>query len=106
MAATKKKRKYYSPEFKERMVELMRSGRGPASLAPEFGVSLSTLTSWMWRARIEAGEIDGVTNDERTELAELRRENAKLREEREILKKFAAWSVQEANGTNKKRSGS
>ncbi len=106
MAATKTKRKYYSPEFKERMVELMRSGRGAAQLSKEFGVSQSTLTSWMWRARIEAGEVEGLTKDERSELAELRRENAKLREEREILKKFAAWSAQESNWTPKKRSGS
>jgi len=106
MAVSKSKRKYYAPEFKERMVELMRSGRTPTQLSKEFGVGVSTLTSWMWRARIEAGEVEGLTKDERSELAELRRENAKLREEREILKKFAAWSAQEANWTPKKRSGS
>lgn len=106
MAVSKSKRKYYAPEFKERMVELMRSGRTPTQLSKEFGVSVSTLTSWMWRARIEAGEVEGLTKDEKSELAELRRENAKLREEREILKKFAAWSAQEANWTPKKRSGS
>ena len=106
MAASKKKKKYYAPEFKERMVELMRSGRTPTQLSKEFGVHVSTLTSWMWRARIEAGEVEGLTKDERSEIAELRKENAKLREEREILKKFAAWSAQEANWTPKKRSGS
>ncbi len=100
------KRKYYAPEFKAQMVELMRSGRTPTTLAEEFGVHVTTLTTWKWRAAIEAGEVEGLTKDERSELAELRRENAKLREEREILKKFAAWSAQESNWTPKKRSGS
>jgi transposase len=98
--------KRYSPEFREQMVALMRAGRVPTQLSKEFGVSVSTLTSWMWRARIEAGEEEGLTQNERAELAELRRENARLREEREILKKFAAWSAQESNWTLKKRSGS
>lgn len=98
--------KRYTPEFKEQMVALMRAGRTPTELSKEFGISVSTLTSWMWRARIDAGEVEGLTQDERAELAELRRENSKLREEREILKKFAAWSAQESNWSPKKRSGS
>jgi transposase len=39
--------------------------------------------------------VDGLTTDERTELQRLRRENATLREEREILKKAAAWFARE-----------
>jgi len=102
----KKKRRYYATEFKDRIVELYRSGRNAASLSKEFGVSISTIRTWVWRADVDEGKTAGVTTDERAELAELRRENAKLREEREILKKFAAWSAQEANWMPKKRSGS
>jgi transposase len=106
MPAAKKKRRYYASEFKEQVVNLMRTGRSPESISAEYGVHVSTLRTWMWRARVDAGEVEGLTTDERAELAELRRENAKLREEREILKKFAAWSAQEANWSTKKRSGS
>ena len=52
------------------------------------------------------GEFEGLTSDEKAELARLRREVAELREEKEILKKFAAWSAKEANWNPRKRSGS
>jgi len=101
-----KKRPTYSPEYKKRLVDLCRAGRTPKSLAKEFGVHETTIRVWWNRAEVDDGVVDGVTTDERTELARLRRENAQLREEREILKKFAAWSAQEANWTPSKRSGS
>ena len=99
-------RRQYMPECKARVVELFRAGRPVSSLSEEFDIHATTIRTWVWRARIDAGEVEGITTDERAELAELRRENAKLREEREILKKFAAWSAQESNWTPKKRSGS
>jgi transposase len=97
----------YPPEFRRRIVELVRAGRTPESLAQEFEPSAPSIRSWVRQAKLDAGtRTDGVTSDERGELARLRQENKMLREEREILKKFAAWSVQEANRTPPKRSGS
>jgi len=97
----------YSPEFRARMIELVRAGRTPASLAKDFAPSTQTIANWVKQAdRDEGKRDDGLTTDERDELAALRREVRTLREEREILKKFAAWSVQEASRTPPKRSGS
>ena len=89
------------------MVELVRSGRSPEKLETEFGVTAPTIRAWVQQADLDGGaRSDGLTTEEKAELAALRRENKQLREEREILKKFAAWSVQESNWTPPKRSGS
>jgi transposase len=89
------------------MVELVRTGRSPESLEKEFGVTAPTIRSWVRQADRDSGaRSDGMTTDERAELAVLRRENHRLREERDILKKFAAWSAQEMNSTPPRRSGS
>jgi transposase-like protein len=98
--------KHYPPEYKRRIVELVRSGRRRSEVSAEFNIPQSTLCRWMNQAQVDTGEREGLTTDEKAELARLRREVAELREEKEILKKFAAWSAQEANWTPKKRSGS
>jgi transposase len=97
----------YSPEFRRRMIELVRAGRSPASLAKDFEPSAQTIANWVKQADLDEGKrSDGLTTDDREELAKLRRENKVLREERDILKKFAAWSAQEANWNTMKRSDS
>jgi len=98
----------YSPEYRRQLVELVRSGRKPSELAKEFGVHEGTIRTWVHQAKVDAGGGGGgeLTTDERAELARLRRQVAQLEEEREILKKFAAWSAQESNWSTKKRSGS
>jgi transposase len=89
------------------MVELVRAGRTPASLAKDFEPSAQTIANWVKQVDLDEGKRnDGLSTEERDELAKLRRENKVLREEREILKKFAAWSVQEASRTPPKRSDS
>ena len=97
----------YTPEFKARIVELVRSGRSQSSLEKEFGVTSTTIRSWVKQADLDQGKrSDGLTTEERQELQRLRREVKNLREERDILSKAAAWFAQENVGTPKKRSDS
>jgi transposase len=97
----------YTEEFRERIVELRRAGRSLRSLAQEFGPTATTIAAWTKQADLDEGRrSDGLTTEERTELSQLRRENARLREERDILKKAAAWFAQEAAVTPKRRSDS
>jgi transposase len=97
----------YTPEFKRQMVDLVGGGRTPASLAKEFGPSAWTIGLWVKQAARDAGKGDGgLTSAEREELVRLRRENRKLKEEREILSKAAAWFATESGATSKRSSGS
>jgi transposase len=97
----------YPPEYRERIIELVRSGRSPESLAKEFEPSAQCIRNWLRQADRDAGRRqDGLTTDERTELQRLRRENATLREEREILKKAAAWFARETGSIPSKDSDS
>ncbi len=97
----------YPPEFKRRMIELVRSGRNPEELAKEFEPSAQTIRNWVVQADLDEGRRqDGLTTAERQELVRLRRENRQLREEREILSKAAAWFARETNSIPKKSSDS
>jgi len=97
----------YPPEFRDRMVQLVRAGRSPEMLAKEFEPNAVSIRHWVKQADVDAGRrTDGLTTDERTELQRLRRENATLREEREILKKAAAWFARETSSIPPKDSSS
>ena len=88
--------KPYSVEFKRKLVELVRQGRTPEALSREYEPSAQAIRNWVAQAdRDEGRRQDGLTTTERDELQRLRRENDRLREEREILKKAAAWFAQE-----------
>ena len=96
----------YTPEFKRQMVELARDGRSPASLSKEYGPTAWTISLWVRQDKRDAGKGDGgLTSAEREELSRLRRENRKLKEEREILSKAAAWFATE-KPTSKRSSDS
>ena len=96
----------YTPEFKRQMVDLVRSGRTPASLAKEFGPTAWSIALWVKQDARNAGNGDGGLNSaERDELRRLRRENRRLKEEREILSKAAAWFATES-GPSKRSSDS
>jgi len=95
-----KSHKPYPPEFKQRLIDLVRAGRNPEELAGQFEPSAQAIRNWVRQAERDAGRrSDGLTTDERQELQRLRRENKILREEREILKKAAAWFAQETHST-------
>ena len=96
----------YAPEYRRQMVELVHGGRTPGELAREYECSAQAIRNWVRQAgRDEGRREDGLTTSEREELRRLRRENRQLREEREILKKAAAWFARET-GTVPGRSSS
>ena len=93
----------YSPEFREQAVELVRaSDKTVAEVARDLKINDTTLGNWVKADRAERGEPERstgllpLTAEERAELTRLRRENAKLKTEREILKKAAAFFVTES----------
>ena len=97
----------YTPEFRRQIVNLARAGRSVASLCEEFGCSTASIHNWIKQLDLDAGRrTDGVTSDEKAELAQLRKENRVLRKERDILKKAAAWFAHETGATPRGRSGS
>ena len=94
-----KTRPAYPDEFRREAVQMLRAGRTPRELAESLGVSQQTLRSWRRQEQIDRDERDaGITTDERAELSRLRRENTRLRQERDLLKRAAAFFATE-NGT-------
>jgi transposase len=85
----------YPAEFRQQMLELVRTGRNPNALAREFGCSAQAIRNWIAQDAIDAGKPlpgkDGLTSAEREELTRLRRQNRQLQMERDILAKATAW---------------
>ena len=102
-----KTRARYLPEFRQQIVELVRTGRSPEELAREFEPSAQAIRNWVAQGeRDEGGRSDGLTSSERDELRRLRRENRQLRQERELLAKAAAWFARETDAIPPKSSRS
>lgn len=92
----RRERRSFTPEFKERTVELIESsGRSIRDVCRELDLTESAVRRWVEQAEIDRGRKEGVTSSEREELERLRRENRLLKEEREILKKAAAFFATE-----------
>ena len=87
----------YPPAFRLEAVRLIRAGeRTPEQLARDLGCSAQAIRNWVKQADLDAGRRnDGLTTAEREELSRLRREIRVLREEREILRKAAAFFARE-----------
>ena len=94
----KKQPKAYSIEFREEALRQLAAGTKPMGhLAHELGIHIETLRNWRRDARVGAyAEPSPPTPSVEEENRELRRENARLKEEREILKKATAFFAKDA----------
>lgn len=91
-----KTRPPYPPEFRREAVQLVRSGRSVKDVAESLGCSDQSLHNWVKQDQLDRHERDdGLTSEEREELRRLRRENVRLKQEREILKRAAAFFAAE-----------
>ena len=97
---SQKKSNSYTAEFKESAVKLaVESGQPVAQSARELGVNVNTLHTWISKLHDkQTSEASGVVDDKHlyAELKQLRRENARLKEERALLKKAAAFFARES----------
>ena len=91
------KYKKYTQEYRDEAVRMALENDQPiAKVARDLGINEGTLGNWVRQARIDRGERAGVSTSEREELVELRRENARLRMERDLLKRATAFWVKES----------
>lgn len=96
MERERKTRRQFSRQFKTETVALIRStGKSVPQVCRELDLTETAVRRWLAQAEIDEGRREGLTTAEREELTRLRRENRVLREERDILKKAAAFFARE-----------
>ena len=94
---TPRTRRSFTEEFKADAVAMvLDDDRKIVDVADAINVGEGTLGNWVRLEKIERGERVGLTRDDRAELAELRKENARLRMERDLLKRATAFWVKES----------
>ena len=91
-----RQRRSFTPEFKAEIVELVRQpGNTAASVARELELTETAVRKWVAQADVDEGRRDGLSSDEREELSRLRRENRRLTQDVEILKRATAFFAKE-----------
>ncbi len=89
-------RRSFTPEFKAEIVGLCQRGdRSIGQVSRDFDLTETAVRVWVRQAEIDGGERDGLTTEERHELSALRRENRRLKEDVEILKRATAFFAKE-----------
>jgi transposase len=89
-------RRPYPPEFKREAVELYRrSGKSLQTIAEDLGIATESLRAWSKQQAIDSGEREGLSTPEREELRELRRKLLRVEQERDLLKRAAAFFARE-----------
>jgi transposase len=89
-------RRSFTPEFKAEIVELCRRGdRSISQVSRDFDLTETAVRAWVNQAAVDAGEREGLTSEEREELTRLRRENRRLRDDVEVLKRATAFFAKE-----------
>jgi transposase-like protein len=90
-------RRSFTDEFKRDAVAMvLEEGNAIVEVAERLGIGEGTLGNWVRQARVDRGERAGLSTSERSELAELHRENARLRMERDLLKRATVFWVKES----------
>ncbi len=93
-----KTRPPFPPEFRREAVAMVRSGRPVPEVAEALGVSQQSLRNWVKQEALDRHERDdGLTSAERDELRRLRKENARLKQERDLLKRAAAFFARDSD---------
>lgn len=93
----RRRRTTYTPEYKADAVAMvLDTGRTIAEVARGLGIGDQTLGVWVKQTRIDRGQREGLSSEERAELVRLRRELAKVTEERDLLKRATAFWVKES----------
>jgi transposase len=96
MGESRRPRRSFTDEYKAEVVQLCRSGeKSIGAVSRDLDLVESVVRRWIVQAEIDSGQRDGLTTDERAELARLRKENRVLRQERDILKRATAFFAQE-----------
>lgn len=92
----KRPRRTFTAEYKAEVVALYRTTEKTVTdIARELDLSASAVQRWVMQSEVDQGQREGLTTTEREELAQLRKENRILREERDILKRATAFFARE-----------
>ena len=91
-----RRRRSFTPAFKSEIVEACNRGdRSIGQVARDFDLTETAVREWVKQADVDGGRRDGLTSTEREELSQLRRENRRLREDVEVLRRATAFFAKE-----------